>query len=266
SRHVPRRRPAGNGAGDARPVSDVGRAVHRVGVVLPRPGPADSRAAASSPAAADPVPRPRDDGVLAVALPPLAPFDDGTRRHQSHCPRGCLMTIDTTVPSSRPLRLWPGVAAAILLVLGGYAMPVVAPHYAGLSFIVSAALALVVILWWLIFSRARWYERMVAIVLIAAAAFAEKYVVHPSISGGGMGNMAYILVVPTLSVALVAWALVSRRLSPGARLAAAGAAVVLGCLPWTLLRTGGISGEGQWICTGAWRCRARRGRQRTEGE
>ena len=155
------------------------------------------------------------------------------------------MTIDTTVPSSRPLRLWPGVAAAILLVIGGYVMPVVAPHYAGLSFIVSAVLALVVILWWLLFSRARWYERIGAVVLIVAAAFAEKYVVHPSISGGGMGNMAYILVVPTLSVALVAWGLVSRRLSPGARLAAAGAAVVLGCLPWTLLRTGGISGEGQ---------------------
>jgi hypothetical protein len=101
-------------------------------------------------------------------------------------------------------------------VIGGYVMPVVAPHYAGLSFIVSAVLALVVILWWLLFSRARWYERIGAIVLIAAAAFAEKYVVHPSISGGGMGNMAYILVVPTLTVALVAWALVSRRLSPGA--------------------------------------------------
>ena len=103
----------------------------------------------------------------------------------------------------------------------------------------------IILLWWVAFSRARWYERVGGIVLLVAAAFAEKFVVHPSIAGGAMGNMAYILVLTTLSVALVAWASVSRRLAPGARVAAAAAAVVLGCLPWTLLRTGGISGDGR---------------------
>ena len=33
----------------------------------------------------------------------------------------------------KPLRLWPGVAAAILLVMVGYVMPIVAPAYAGLA-------------------------------------------------------------------------------------------------------------------------------------
>ena len=51
-----------------------------------------------------------------------------------------------------------------------------------------------------------------------------------------MGNLSYILAIPTLSVALVAWAAASRRLAPGARGAAAVVAVVLGCLPW-MLRT-----------------------------
>jgi outer membrane protein assembly factor BamB len=52
-------------------------------------------------------------------------------------------------------------------------------------------------------------------------------------------------VLPTLSVALVAWAAVSRRLAPGARGAAAAVAIALGCLPWMLLRTGGIDGDGR---------------------
>ena len=147
--------------------------------------------------------------------------------------------------SRKPLRLWPGVAAAVLLVLVGYVIPIFAPRYAGLGMLGAAVCGLIVILWWVFFSRARWYERLGAIVLIIAAAFAEKYVVHASIAGGAMGNLSYILAIPTLSVALVAWAAVSRRLSPGARGAAAVVAVLLGCLPWVLVRTGGISADGR---------------------
>ena len=60
-----------------------------------------------------------------------------------------------------------------------------------------------------------------------------------------MGNLSYILAIPTLSVALVAWATASRRLAPGARAAAAAVAVLLGCLPWMLVRTGGIDANGK---------------------
>jgi outer membrane protein assembly factor BamB len=145
----------------------------------------------------------------------------------------------------KPLRLWPGVAAAALLVLVGYVIPVFAPQYAGLAMIGAALGALLVILWWLLFSRARWYERLGALVLMFAAMFAQKYVVHPSIAGGAMGNLSYILAIPTLSLTLVAWAAASRRLAPGARAAAAVVAIVLGCLPWILLRTGGINAVGR---------------------
>ena len=147
--------------------------------------------------------------------------------------------------SLRPLRLWPGMAAAVLLVLVGYVVPIFAPRFAGLGMIGAVVCALIVLLWWLFFSRARWYERLGAIALIIAAAFAEKYVVHPSVAGGAMGNLAYVLAVPTLTVALVAWAVASRRLAPGARAGAVVVAVVLGCLPWILLRTGGITADGK---------------------
>ena len=147
--------------------------------------------------------------------------------------------------SQKPLRLWPGVAAAVLLVLVGYVIPIFVPSFAGLGMIGAVVCALLVILWWLLFSRARWYERLGAIVLMIAAALAVEYVVHPSIAGGGMGNLAQVLAIPTLSVALVAWAFASRRLARGARGAAAVVAVVLGCLPWTVVRTGGITGDGK---------------------
>ncbi len=154
--------------------------------------------------------------------------------------------MNTSEPAPRPpLRLWPGVAAAVLLVLIGYVTPIVAPRYAGIGMLGAVGCALIVILWWLLFSRARWYERLGAIALIVAAAAGAEQVVHASIAGGAMGNLTYVLAIPTLTVALVAWAAASRRLAPGARGAAAVAAVVLGCLPWTVVRTGGINADGQ---------------------
>ena len=60
-----------------------------------------------------------------------------------------------------------------------------------------------------------------------------------------MGYLSHILAIPTLSVALVAWAAASRRLAPGSRGAAAALAVVLGCLPWILMRTDGINADGR---------------------
>jgi outer membrane protein assembly factor BamB len=154
--------------------------------------------------------------------------------------------MNSNQPTPRkPLRLSPGIAAAVLLVLVGYVIPIVAPRYAGLGMIGAAVLALVLLLWWLLFSRARWYERVGAIVLIAGAVIVERPFVHPSIAGGAMGNLSYILGVPTLCVALVAWAAASRRLAPAARGVAAVAAVLLGCLPWMLVRTGGINADGR---------------------
>jgi outer membrane protein assembly factor BamB len=145
----------------------------------------------------------------------------------------------------KPLRLWPGVAAASAIVLVAYGLPVAAPASAGLTMFLGGAFgALVILVWWLLFSRARWYERAGALVLAAAALFVQKYVVHASIAGGAMGMMSYMLVLPTLMIALVAWAAVSRRLTPGPRAAAALMAAALGCLPWTLVRTAGIRGGG----------------------
>jgi outer membrane protein assembly factor BamB len=153
------------------------------------------------------------------------------------------MTTNESTPR-KPLRLWPGVALAVLLLVA-YVVPTIAPGYAVYGMLGAALGALLIILWWLLFSRARWYERLGGVVLIALGAFAQKYFVHASLAGGGMGMLSYLLVIPTLSVALVAWAAASRGLGPAARGAAAIVAIVLGCLPWMVLRTGGISAAGR---------------------
>jgi outer membrane protein assembly factor BamB len=153
----------------------------------------------------------------------------------------------TTAPNvaDPPLRLWPGLTLAALLVLAAYVLPYAGPAYGGATGMIAAvAGALLILVWWLIASRARWYERVGAIVLLAAAAAAQRFAVHASIAGGAMGFMSYMVSIPTLSVALVGWAWLRDRLAAGPRLAAALVCAVLGCVPWMLVRTAGMSGGG----------------------
>ena len=55
---------------------------------------------------------------------------------------------------------------------------------------------LLIALWWLFFSRAPWLERLGAIVVMAAALFATRFILHPSIAGGMMGFMFYVYAIP----------------------------------------------------------------------
>ncbi len=144
----------------------------------------------------------------------------------------------------KPLRLWPGVVASVLLILVRVVVPIVAPE-SSIFGVLGALLAAVVILaWWLFFSRAPWSERLGAVVLMIVALAATSRVVHESIRGGMMGNMMYIYGIPVLSLALVAGAMAGRRLSSVPRRASMAAAILLACGTLTLVRTGGISGEG----------------------
>ena len=52
-----------------------------------------------------------------------------------------------------------------------------------------------------------------------------------------------VFAIPVLSLAFVGWAVASRRLSDGPRRATMVATILLACGVWTLLRTGGISGD-----------------------
>ena len=141
----------------------------------------------------------------------------------------------------RPLRLWPGVVIVILQWLVRFGVPVVAPDAMPLAVIGGLVGGLAVVAWWVFFSRAPWSERLGAVALMIVALFATKRLLHVSIAAGAMGMLFFVLAIPVLSLAFVAWAVASRRLSNGPRRAAMVAAILLACGGWTLVRTGGFT-------------------------
>ncbi|MFN7945875.1 MAG: PQQ-binding-like beta-propeller repeat protein [Blastocatellia bacterium] len=150
--------------------------------------------------------------------------------------------IDETI-TQKPLRLWPGVVAVGLQWLVRFVVPVAAPDYIAFAVMGGVAGGLVVLIWWLFFSRAPWLERVGALVLMAGALLATLRIVHPSIANGMMGMMLPIFAIPVLSLALVAWAMAARHLSSVPRRALLVVAIVLACGVFTLVRTGGITGD-----------------------
>jgi outer membrane protein assembly factor BamB len=150
----------------------------------------------------------------------------------------------------KPLRLWPGVVAAVLLCLARFVIPIVEPDAIFFGGIGGMVCALAIVVWWLFFSRAPWSERVGAMVLMVVALFATSRIIHVSIRTGMMGLMLPVYAIPVLSLALVAWAVASRRLSDGLRRASMVATILLACGVFTFLRTGGIKGGGSEL---AWR-------------
>jgi outer membrane protein assembly factor BamB len=151
--------------------------------------------------------------------------------------------IDSST-SQQPLRLWPGVIAVTLQLLICFGLRFVPSEAFMVVMIGLLACSLAVLMWWLFFSRAPWVERLGAVALMVVSVIVTKRVVHSSIAGGMMGMMLPIFSIPVLSLALVVAAAVGRRLSGGPRRGAMVAAILLACAMFTLIRTGGMTGEG----------------------
>jgi len=133
------------------------------------------------------------------------------------------------------------VVAAVVLGLARFGVKAVVPGFKGFALGMQWALgaALAVVLWWAFFSRARWLDRVGAIVLMISGLSATWYLRHESM--GPAWLFAYA--VPILCFAFVAWAVASRRLANGPRRATMAATILLACGVWTLVRTEGISGD-----------------------
>ena len=111
--------------------------------------------------------------------------------------------------SSRTLRLWPGVAAVALLWLARFGLKAVIPGFAGFArgMIGGMIGAAAVVAWWLFFSRARWPERVGALVLMIAALGATWLVKHESM--GPLWLIGYAL--PVLCLAFILTILIYRK-------------------------------------------------------
>jgi outer membrane protein assembly factor BamB len=142
-----------------------------------------------------------------------------------------------------PLRLWPGVLLAALLVAVKTILPVIVPETTPIAILGGAVLGLAIGIWWMFFSRAPWIERFGGILLIVASLLLTSRFLDVSIATAMMGYMFTVYAIPIAAVALVAWAVVTKGWSGRARRVSLVAVIVITSAGWTLVRTGGFSGE-----------------------
>jgi hypothetical protein len=133
------------------------------------------------------------------------------------------------------------VALAVLLLLARFGWKIVVPGFKGFAQGMQGAIVctLLLIVWWVFFSRARWSERLGALGLMAVGLAAAWFLRHESM--GPLWVVAYA--VPLLCLALVGWAVASRRLAEKPRRWAMVATLLITSLVWTLARTDGITGD-----------------------
>ncbi len=143
----------------------------------------------------------------------------------------------------KPLRLWPGVVIVMLQWLVRFGIPIVVPGTFAFGVFGGLLGGLAIVVWWAFFSRAPRFERWGAVVLMIVALVATSRIIHESVATAGQGMFFPIYAIPILSLAFVAWAVASHRLSVGPRRAMMVVTILLACGVWALLRIDGITGD-----------------------
>ncbi len=147
-----------------------------------------------------------------------------------------------TMTLRKPLRLWPGVTAAIALVVIRFLLPAVVPEAMLISMFGGLICAVAILIWWLFFSRAPWLDRIGALVVMVASVAVGFRIVDESIRGGMMGNMLPVYSIFVLTPMLVLWAVVTRGRSDAVRRAWMVVMLFGATASFALLRTNGIIG------------------------
>lgn len=149
-------------------------------------------------------------------------------------------------------RLRPGVIAVALLWVSWSVLPRLFPDAGPIGFLGAAVGGLAVVVWWLFFSRAPWFDRLAApLLMIAGVAIVSRFV-HPSIATGHMGMTLRLYSIPVMCLTLVLWAGAAQRWPAARRRAALVGSVVLAASLFTLIRSDGIMGTGASLFRWRW--------------
>jgi outer membrane protein assembly factor BamB len=152
----------------------------------------------------------------------------------------------------KPLRLWPGVAFALLVVVVRYLAPIFSPDALRYGIFVALGGTLAILIWWLFASRAAWWERLGFLALAIAGMAVTLRFLDVSVARGNMGFQYYLHAVPVVSLAFVVGAVAGRGLSNGLRRATMAGVILIACGAWTLLRSQGVTGDGMAQFTWRW--------------
>jgi len=140
----------------------------------------------------------------------------------------------TNSDSRPPLRLWPGVAIVGLQLAAFYLPGYFAPASPAMFFGMMGSLTvgpLLLVIWWLFFSRARWSDRIGGLVLLIVVHTLAFLLVDPS------AKMVTVLPgIPWLCAIFVASLFAGKR-------SVTVAAVLVASFAWTLVRTNGVTGS-----------------------
>ena len=152
------------------------------------------------------------------------------------------MTIMQT-DNPKPLRLWPGVAIVLAQLAAWFGLPVLDPDLVIYAVAAGFGGGLALIIWWLFFSRALWFDRVGAVVVMIVAMAATWPFLDVSMATGAMGAIFPMLALPGLCLAFVLWAVASPQMPVPLRRPTMVGAIVLACAVWTLFRTDGFTGS-----------------------
>ncbi|MCC7377467.1 MAG: PQQ-binding-like beta-propeller repeat protein [Verrucomicrobiales bacterium] len=149
---------------------------------------------------------------------------------------------DPPVPTA--LRLWPGLvlAAAIGFIKG--LVPLFLPDAHAIGILGGFIAGLLVVGWWLFFSRAPWRERLGALAIFLLCLYAAYHTVHDSIASGMMGLLLIVHGFPIFAAGLATWAFAARHLRGAPRWISMLATALLLVAALSLVRTDGINGDG----------------------
>lgn len=151
------------------------------------------------------------------------------------------------VPSQpRQLRLWPGVVILVLQWAISQAPNWLAPgtfmQFMGLFWgPILGALGLFI--WWMFFSRIRWFDRILGLLAIAVTGAITLFLSDPTMRPMPMPMPWTMNALPTATTAFVVWLLLTRSLRMPLRLAGLWVVCLVGWGFWDLLRFDGVDGS-----------------------
>jgi outer membrane protein assembly factor BamB len=156
------------------------------------------------------------------------------------------------LPKQSSLRLWPGIVVIVLMWLGMKGPVWITDHYGDPNWSIPIAMlmfygmfmgpmvaAVLLSIWWLFFSRLRWWERPLILFSCAAFGAGAYFLYHESV--GAFGVIMFAL--PAVLTAWVGWLLVASFLSWPLRRAGLLVILLLAWGSFALVRFDGVTGS-----------------------